>query len=185
MADEDFKVIKVDRFDTKAIRHAFDDVGKQTFNNRLEGRECHKLVDQRLLISTIAVLFSGFACAYDYYDPYPGSKWILAVCSVSYFILTGFLQLYQWYVEKEIFMVYYQKNGKKEIQWEFSSDIGKYDNMYKLSFCMKNDEGLATEKTFERCASTFMDVRGQVLFRLLEDYFIECHSAFQLEKKKN
>ena len=34
MAD-DFKVIKVDRFDSKAIRHAFDDVGRQTFNNRV------------------------------------------------------------------------------------------------------------------------------------------------------
>lgn len=119
MAD-DFKVIKVDRFDSKAIRHAFDDVGRQTYNNRvskvqriskgcknplkfinlieylqLKGRECNKLVDQRLLISTIAVLFSGFACAYDYYDPYPGSKWVLATCSISYFILTGILQLYQ------------------------------------------------------------------------------------------
>ena len=35
MADEDFKVIKVERFDTKGIRHAFDDVGRQTFNNRV------------------------------------------------------------------------------------------------------------------------------------------------------
>ena len=34
MAD-DFKVIKVDRFDSKAIRHAFDDVGRQTYNNRV------------------------------------------------------------------------------------------------------------------------------------------------------
>merc|ERR1712131_567892 len=100
--------------------------GRQTYNNRLKGRECNKLVDQRLLISTIAVLFSGFACAYDYYDPYPGSKFVLATCSISYFILTGILQLYQWYVEKEIFMVFYEAAGKKELKWELSSDIGKY-----------------------------------------------------------
>ena len=31
----DFKIIKVDRFDSKAIRHAFDDIIKQTFNNRV------------------------------------------------------------------------------------------------------------------------------------------------------
>ena len=36
MSDEDFKVIKVERFDTKGIRHAFDDVGRQTFNNRVK-----------------------------------------------------------------------------------------------------------------------------------------------------
>ena len=34
MADE-FKVIKIERFDTKGIRHAYDDVGRQTFNNRV------------------------------------------------------------------------------------------------------------------------------------------------------
>jgi len=182
MAD-DFKVIKVDRFDSKAIRHAFDDVGRQTYNNRLKGRECNKLVDQRLLISTIAVLFSGFACAYDYYDPYPGSKWVLATCSISYFILTGILQLYQWYVEKEIFMVFYEAAGKKELKWELSSDIGKYDNMYKLSFKTINDQGAENELKFEKCVSTFMDVNGQVLFKLLEDFFMECHDAFKLEKK--
>ena len=28
-----------------------------------------------------------------------------------------------------------------------------------------------------------MDVNGQVLFKLLEEYFMECHGAFKLEKK--
>ena len=32
---DDFKVIKVDRFDSKAIRHAYDDVGRQSYNNRV------------------------------------------------------------------------------------------------------------------------------------------------------
>jgi len=180
---EDFKVIKVDRFDSKAIKHAFDDVGRQTYNNRLTGRECHKLVDHRLMISTLAVLFSGFACGYDYYDPYPGSKYVLAACSLSYFALSGVLQLYQWYIEKEIFMVHYEKQGKKELKWELSSDIGKYDNMYKLSFKTVNDQGSEKVLKFEKCVSSFMDVRGNVLFRLLENWFMECHGAFKLEKK--
>ena len=47
----------------------------------------------------------------------------------------------RWYVEKEIFMVFYEEMGKKELKWELSSDIGKYDNMYKLSFKTINDEG--------------------------------------------
>ena len=49
--------------------------------------------------------------------------------------------MFRWYIEKEIFMVFYESNGKKENKWEFSSDIGKYDNMYKLSFKMTNAEG--------------------------------------------
>ena len=47
----------------------------------------------------------------------------------------------RWYVEKEIFMVFYEAAGKKELKWELSSDIGKYDNMYKLSFKTINDQG--------------------------------------------
>ena len=38
-------------------------------------------------------------------------------------------------------MVHYEKQGKKELKWELSSDIGKYDNMYKLSFKTVNDQG--------------------------------------------
>ena len=49
--------------------------------------------------------------------------------------------MFRWYVEKEIFMVYYEKLAKKEIKWELSSDIGKYDNIYKVSFQLFNDEG--------------------------------------------
>ena len=52
--------------------------------------------------------------------------------------------MFRWYIEKEIFMVFYESNGKKENKWEFSSDIGKYDNMYKLSFKMTNAEKNAT-----------------------------------------
>jgi signal peptidase complex subunit 2 len=182
---DDFKIIKVDRFDSKAIRHAFDDIVKQIFCNRLNGRESHQLVDRRLMISTLAVLFSAFACGYDYYDPYPGSKYVLATCSISYFILTGLLQLYQWYIEKEIFLVFYEKLGKKELKWEVSSDIGKYDNIYKISFKLINDEGSDKVLKYERCISKFMDVEGQVLFRDLENFVMNCRGDFKLEKKAN
>ena len=32
---EDFKVVQVDRFDSKGIRHAFDDIIRQVFRNRV------------------------------------------------------------------------------------------------------------------------------------------------------
>ena len=38
-------------------------------------------------------------------------------------------------------MVFYEAAGKKELKWELSSDIGKYDNVYKLSFKTINDQG--------------------------------------------
>ena len=95
-------------------------------------------------------------------------------------------------------MVFYETNGKKENKWEFSSDIGKYDNMYKLTFKVYNAEGSSTgemifyseiklkisEKKFEKCVSTFMDVTGQVLFRDLENFFMECHDSVVSKKSK-
>uniref|UniRef100_A0A914RHE0 Signal peptidase complex subunit 2 n=1 Tax=Parascaris equorum TaxID=6256 RepID=A0A914RHE0_PAREQ len=54
---------------------------------------------------------------------------VLATCSVTYFILMGVLQLYQWYVEKGTF---YQAidddpSGRQEKRyWKWSSTIKKY-----------------------------------------------------------
>jgi len=47
----------------------------------------------------------------------------------------------------------------------------------------RNSDKIISELKFEKCVSTFMDVNGQVLFKLLEDFFMECHDAFKLEKK--
>ncbi|CBY15392.1 unnamed protein product [Oikopleura dioica] len=181
----DFKVIKVDRFYSKAVKDGFDDIVRQIFNNRVEGKEDFRYFDQRLLISTIAVLFSGFGCGYDYYDPYPNSKYVLATCSIMYFILTGLMQLYQWYVEKDIFLVFNEKVGRKDLKWEISSTIGKYDNIYKIEFKTINDQGAVQEYKAEKCCSTFMDVNGQVLVQFLEEWIMKCRSEVKPEKKSS
>ena len=64
----------------------------------------------------------------------------------------------RWYVEKEICLVYYEKIGKKELKWEVSSDIGKYDNIYKISFKLYNDEGN------EKGSKKFLIIRFYHLF---------------------
>ncbi|KAK6039625.1 hypothetical protein COOONC_22868 [Cooperia oncophora] len=69
--------------------------GPTILNDRVGWKEYHSLMDGRLLISFIAVCFSGFAIVYDYIHPFPKSKIVLAVCSITYFILMGVLQLYQ------------------------------------------------------------------------------------------
>ena len=40
------------------------------------------------------------------------------------------------------------------------------------------------EMKFEKCVSLFMDVTGQVLFRDLETFFMECHDAVVNKKSK-
>ena len=62
-------------------------------------------------------------------------------------------------------MVFYESNGKKENKWEFSSDIGKYDNMYKLNFKMTNPEGSSTgELHFQSFADKVSENQGYCLF---------------------
>ena len=34
-----------------------------------------------------------------------------------------------------------EKIGKKDLKWEISSTIGKYDNIYKIEFKTINDQG--------------------------------------------
>ncbi len=46
--------------------------------------EDFKLVDMRLTISTVAVVFAVVALAYDYLNPFPASKIVLGVCAVRY-----------------------------------------------------------------------------------------------------
>ncbi|KHN74863.1 Transcription initiation factor TFIID subunit 6 [Toxocara canis] len=97
--------------------------------------EKHWLADGRLIISTVAVAFAGFALIYDYLEPFPKSKAVLATCSITYFILMGVLQLYQWYMEKGTFYqaVDEDPTGRQEKRyWKWSSTIKKYDDKYTL-----------------------------------------------------
>jgi signal peptidase complex subunit 2 len=67
-------------------------------------------MDGRLYISFIACLISGFALIYDWLNPFPKSRSILILCSVSYFILMGILTIYMQFIERGRF--YRGKIGK-------------------------------------------------------------------------
>lgn len=48
----------------------------QILNDKVGWKERHTLMDGRLLISFIAVCFSGFAIVYDFIHPFPKSKMV-------------------------------------------------------------------------------------------------------------
>ncbi|EYB85170.1 hypothetical protein Y032_0303g1890 [Ancylostoma ceylanicum] len=115
--------IKINKWDGPTVKNTLDDAVKQILNDKIGWKEYHSLMDGRLLISFIAVCFSATAIIYDYIHPFPKSKIVLAVCSITYFILMGVLQLYQWYIEKKTFYQAEESDGKQKRIWKWSSEL--------------------------------------------------------------
>ena len=54
----------------------------QVLNNRVGWSERHSLMNGRLAISLVAIVFSGVAIVYDFYHPFPKSKIVRSVSRV-------------------------------------------------------------------------------------------------------
>ncbi|VDN87034.1 unnamed protein product [Brugia pahangi] len=149
MLDKSCDQLRVNKWDGPSVRNTIDDVINNCivkifknaftfciFNEKYDTwTERHTLADGRLLISTIAVGFAAIALIYDYYEPFPKSKPVLATCSITYFILMGVLQLYQWYIEKGTFYQAVEIDPSERTPkryWKWSSSIKKYDDKYIL-----------------------------------------------------
>ncbi|CAF0753892.1 unnamed protein product [Rotaria sp. Silwood1] len=134
--DAFIKPLKVNKWETNALKNALDDACKKYFKETLNFVEDYSLVDRRLYISLFACLFSIFALIYDWFYPFPKSRTVLIVCVISYFILIGILTLYMYFIERGRFF-----NGKlidktgldPGLRCIISSKLKKYDDKYNLT----------------------------------------------------
>ena len=145
------------------------DAAKKVMKDHCGFKEEHRLMDLRLLICTIAVVFSLFALVWDYIRPFPESRPVLIICVLSYFILMGVLTLYTTYVEKNIFLVALEKDKaglEPDDKWELASTLKKYDHQYKLKLTfISGKTGLRRSEEITRLVTNYFDDNGTLIFK--------------------
>ncbi|XP_003390997.2 PREDICTED: probable signal peptidase complex subunit 2 [Amphimedon queenslandica] len=151
---EDYEPVNIDKWDGNAVKNSIDDNIKNLLKKEYNYTEDFTLVDQRLILCTVACLLSLFAVVYDYFYPFPSSKYVLASCSISYFVVSGLLTLFSSYREKNIFMTGVQRGiaglGPNDYIY-VSSSLPKYNHMYTLQFkFIDGKNNRETTKSIER-----------------------------------
>lgn len=114
----------MDKWDWNAVKNALDDSARKFLVAQPGFAESHRLMNGRLLISTIAIAFSGYALLHDWLHPFPESRNVLIACVLLYFACMGVLTIYTSYVEKGSFAAAKQtdKSDKsKSNRWKLSS----------------------------------------------------------------
>ena len=93
----------IEKWDWNAVKNALDDSARKFLTSQTNFKEDHSLMNGRLFISTIAVLFSGYALLDDWLNPFPESRSTLIYCVIAYFITILLLTLYTNYAERGCF----------------------------------------------------------------------------------
>ncbi len=77
------------------MKNSLDDAVKEVLTERLNYDEDHGLMDIRLVICGLAVAVAMFALAWDYFYPFPASRYkILPKMNQRYLILYSIVQMF-------------------------------------------------------------------------------------------
>ncbi|KNC82445.1 hypothetical protein SARC_05277 [Sphaeroforma arctica JP610] len=150
--------VLVEKYNAVKVRHALDDAMKATFA-KMGWVEDYTHVDVKLALEAVAVAFAGVGLYISYFHTGPQVDMVLGVCVVMYFLLSGILQAYQFFVVKTITM---QTN--KGSQKVIMRSLMEKSPPHLYTFSIEWSDGTKHPKPAKSTVSIgkFIDVNGYV-----------------------
>lgn len=178
--------VKIEKWDGSKVKHALDDAAKKIMNE-FGYEESHSLTDQRLAICTVACTLSLGALVYDYFFPFPASKYVLGFCSLGYFTLMLVFTIFVAFKEKNYVYWGVQKDkaGLGPVHyWSVQSSLKRYDHIYTIIIAFHHGKtNQRTEATISKSIGSWFDTDGYLVEQELMKDVKALHAEVLRERK--
>ncbi|XP_062515430.1 signal peptidase complex subunit 2-like [Corticium candelabrum] len=179
--------VKVEKWDGSKVKHALDDAAKKVMG-QLGYDESHEMTDKRLAICTLACALSLIGLVYDYFFPFPASKYVLGLCAVGYFSLMVVFTIFVSLVEKNYIYwgIQRDKAGLGPLHyWSVQSTLKRYEHMYTIVVAFHHgNTKQRTEAELTKSIGVWFDTDGVLLEQEVDKDIRSLHSRILATRKE-